>query len=127
MTKNEINKKEKVINNDNYSKIYSEETNKNSNNSLNNNNTNNIRKDGKGIPITKKQLFKKTNHHAYLKDELEPGQSITHIVDIPSYKQYNIDSDIIEEEEDDEEEEQNNNIKIEINKEMTNCQCCICY
>ena len=101
MTKNEINKKEKVINNDNYSKIYSEETNKNSNNSLNNN-INNIRKDGKGIPITKKQLFKKTNHHAYLKDELEPGQSITHIVDIPSYKQYNIDSDIIEEEEDDE-------------------------
>ena len=57
MTKNEINKKEKVINNDNYSKIYSEETNKNSNNSLNNNNTNNIRKDGKGIPITKKQII----------------------------------------------------------------------
>ena len=123
MTKNEINKKEKVINNDNYSKIYSGETKKNSNNSLNN-----IRKDGKGIPITKKQLFQKTNHHAYLKDELEPGQSIANIVDIPSYKQYNIDSDIIEEEEDDEEEQQqNNNINIEINKQMKNCQCCICY
>ena len=124
MTKNESNNKEKIINNENYSKIYSEETNKNSNYSLNSNNKTNIRKDGKGIPITKKKLFTKTNHHAYLKDELMPGQSITNIVDIPSYKQYNADSDIIEEEED---EEQNNEIKIEDNRQMQNVQCCICF
>ena len=52
-----------------------------------------------------------------------PGQSITNIVDIPSYKQYNADSDIIEEED----EEQNNEIKIEDNRQMQNVQCCICF
>ena len=77
MTQNESsNNKDKNANNEqNYIKIYSGDTNKNSNYSLNNNNNKNlIRKDGKGIPIIKKQAFaKKSKHHAYLKDEIHPG------------------------------------------------------
>ena len=127
MTKNEsTNNKEKNVNNDqNYIKIYSRETNKNSNYSLNNNNNKNlIRKDGKGIPIIKKKVFvKKSYHHAYLKDEIHPGQNLANVIDIPSYKQYNVDSDAIEEEED--EGLINNESAIEVNKEMYRCQCCI--
>ena len=128
MAKNESsNNKEKNANSEqNYIKIYSRETNKNSNNSLNNNNNKNaIRKDAKGIPIIKKQEFvKKSKHHAYLKDEIYPGQNFANIIDIPSYKKYNIDSDAIEEEDEDE-GQINNESGIELNKEMYKCQCCI--
>ena len=75
------------------------------------------------MPIIKKKLFiKKTKHHAYLKDELMPGNSITNIIEVPSYKQYNIDSDIIQEED---EEQINNELGVETNKEVKYCQCCI--
>ena len=125
MTKNESDSKERLVNNDqNYAKLLSDETNKKSNYSLNNNNINNIRKDAKGNPITKKKLFIKTKHHAYLKDELIPGQSITNVVEIPSYKQYNMDSDIIEEED---EEQGNNEMAIDVNREVKHCQCCCTF
>ena len=68
MAQNESsNNKDKNANNEqNYIKIYSGDTNKNSNYSLNNNNKNLIRKDGKGIPIIKKQVFvKKSKHQSY--------------------------------------------------------------
>ena len=127
MAQNESsNNKDKNANNEqNYIKIYSGDTNKNSNYSLNNNNNKNlIRKDGKGIPIIKKQVFvKKSKHHAYLKDEIHPGQNVANVIDIPSYKQYNVDSDAIEEEED--EGPINNELAVEVNKEKYNCQCCI--
>ena len=124
MTKNEFNNKDKGINNDlYYSKLFSDDTNKNTNQSLNNNKKN-IRKDGKGIPIIKKKLlFKKTKHHAYLKDDLFSGESIVHVIDVPSYKKYNMDSDIIEEE--DENEDINNKLNINVNNEIHHCQCCI--
>ena len=88
-----------------------------------------MRKDGKGIPIIKKKLlFKKTKHHAYLKDDLFANEAIANIIDIPSYKKYNRE-DVIEEEEDNSEEKiensmNNNNSNVEINKDMQQCQCC---
>ena len=129
MTKNENNKEKNINIEQNYSKIYSEETNKNSNPSLNNNNQKRLRKDGKGIPIIKKKLlFKKTKHHAYLRDDLFSNEAIANIIDIPSYKKYNRE-DVIEEEEDNSEEKienniNNNNSNIEINKDRQQCQCC---
>ena len=67
--------------------------------------------------------MKKSKHHAYLKDEIHPGQNVANVIDIPSYKQYNVDSDTIEEEED--EGPINNELAVEVNKEKYNCQCCI--
>ena len=125
MTKNENNKDKNINVEQNYSKIYSGETNKNSNPSLNNQKC--LRKDGKGIPIIKKKLlFKKTKHHAYLRDDLYAEEKIANIIDIPSYKKYNREGDIIEEEEDSNEqiENNNNNLNVEINKDMQKCQCC---
>ena len=128
MTKNENNKEKNINIEQNFSTIYSGETNKNSNPSLNNNQKR-LRKDGKGIPIIKKKLlFKKTKHHAYLRDELYQNEEIANIIDIPSYKKYNLEGDIIEEEEDNNEEIENNimnnNLNVEINKDMHQCQCC---
>jgi hypothetical protein len=129
MTKNENNKEKNINVEQNYSKIYSGETNKNSNPSLNNNQKR-LRKDGKGIPIIKKKLlFKKTKHHAYLRDDLFANETIANIIDIPSYKKYNREGDVIEEEEDNEEQienniNNNNNANVEINKDMHQCQCC---
>ena len=129
MTKDENNKEKNINIEQNYSKRYSEETNKNSNPSLNNNNQKRLRKDGKGIPIIKKKLlFKKTKHHAYLRDDLFTNEAIANIIDIPSYKKYNRE-DVIEEEEDNSEEKienniNNNNSNIEINKDRQQCQCC---
>ena len=129
MTKNEPINKEKGMNQDlNYSKIYSGETgetNKNTNHSLIKN-IKNIRKDGKGVPIIKKKLLiKKSKHHAYLRDDLFSGEKIADIIDVPSYKKYNMDSEIIEEEDDDEQINNNNKLDVNVHSEMYNCQCCI--
>ena len=126
MTKNTFNNKGKGMNTDvNYSKIYSGETgetNKNTNNTLSNNKKK-IRKDGKGVPIVKKKLLiKKTKHHAYLKDDLFTGENVAQIIDIPSYKKYNMDSEIIEEVNED--EQNNNKLDVNVHKESHNCQCC---
>ena len=126
MTNKEFNNKEKGMNIDaNYSKIYSGETgetNKNTNNTLSNNKKK-IRKDGKGVPIVKKKLLiKKTKHHAYLKDDLFTGENFAQIIDIPSYKKYNMDSEIIEEVNED--EQNNNKLDVNVHKESHNCQCC---
>ena len=126
MTKNTFNNKGKGMNTDvNYSKIYSGETgetNKNTNNTLSNNKKK-IRKDGKGVPIVKKKLLiKKTKHHAYLKDDLFTGENFAQIIDIPSYKKYNMDSEIIEEVNED--EQNNNKLDVNVHKESHNCQCC---
>ena len=126
MTKKEPNNKEKGLNIDlNYSKIYSGETgetNKKTNHSLINNRKN-IRKDGKGIPIIKKKLLmQKSKYHAYLRDDLFAGEKVADIIDVPSYKKYNIDSEIIEE--DVEEEKNNNNLDVNVHSELHNCQCC---
>ena len=127
MTNKEFNNKEKGMNIDaNYSKIYSgetEETNKKTNNNLINKKKN-IRKDGKGIPIVKKKLLiKKSKHHAYLKDDLISGENIAQIIDIPSYKKYNIESEIIEEEDEDE-QINNNKLEVNVHSELYHCQCC---
>ena len=59
-----------------------------------------FRKDAKGILILKKKIqIKKTKHHAYFIDTLDPKKSLVTIIDIESYKKYNLDNeDEIEEE-----------------------------
>ena len=59
-----------------------------------------IRKDAKGIPIIKKKLqIKKTKHHIYFVDQLDPTKSLEDVVQIESYKKYNLDGEEVEEEE----------------------------
>ena len=83
-----------------------------------------IRKDGKGNTISKKQLpVKKTKHHAYLIDNLIPGQNIANIIDVESYKKYNLDS----EEENEEEPESQPKEKLEDNNIVTTHGCCFIF
>ena len=67
-----------------------------------------FRKDAKGILILKKKIqIKKTKHHAYFIDALDPKKSLVTIIDIESYKKYNLDNeDEIEEEKDITQEEE---------------------
>ena len=128
MTKKESNNKEKGMNIDlNYSKIYSGETgetNKKTNHSLINNRKN-PRKDGKGVPIIKKKLLiQKSKYHAYLRDDLFAGEKVADIIDVPSYKKYNMDSEIIEEDNEEEKININNKLDVNIHSELHNCQCC---
>ena len=100
--------------------------------SKSNNNTNeigspkkNLRKDGKGNLILKKDSpIKKTKHHAHLIDNLIPGKDLANIVEVESYKKYNLDDE--EQMEDD-----NNDIhpeeKIEENKVVVSHGCCLIF
>ena len=59
-----------------------------------------FRKDAKGNLILKKKIqIKKSKHHAYFIDKLNPKKDLVTIIDIESYKKYNLDNeDEIEEE-----------------------------
>ena len=59
-----------------------------------------FRKDAKGNLILKKKIqIKKSKHHAYFIDKLNPKKDLATIIDIESYKKYNLDNeDEIEEE-----------------------------
>ena len=71
-----------------------------------------IRKDAKGIPILKKKLqIKKTKYHLYFVDQLDPGKSLEDVVQIESYKKYNLDGEEIEEESN--EKEDNKQIAVD--------------
>lgn len=64
------------------------------------------RKDAKGNLILKKKKQKnKSNHHMYFIDKINPNKSLVSIIEIESYKQYNLDSI--------EEFEENNDVKEE--------------
>ena len=85
---------------------------------------NKVRKDGKGNLILKKKLpVKKTKHHAYLIDNLIPGKDLANVVEIESYKKYNLD----DEEEIEEEPEQPKEEKLEDNNVVTTHGCCIIF
>ena len=83
---------------------------------------NKVRKDGKGNLIIKKKLpVKKTKHHAYLIDSLVPGKDIANVVEIESYKKYNLDE---EEEIEEEPEQQPQGEKLEDKNVVTTHGCC---
>ena len=80
-----------------------------------------IRKDGKGNLILKKVYpDKKTNYHAYLIDNLIPGKEIANIIEIESYKKYNLEDEEVE-------EEDNNDQKIEDTNIVKIHGCCFIF
>ena len=83
-----------------------------------------FRKDAKGNLILKKKFpIKKTKHHAYLVDSISPDKQVANIIDIESYKKYNLDGD----EELEEEYEKENEEKLEESKVVTSQGCCITF
>ena len=84
-----------------------------------------FRKDAKGILILKKKFpIKKTKHHAYLIDVINPKQNIANIIDIESYKKYNLEGD---EEIEEEENEKETEVKLEESKVVVTQGCCIIF
>jgi len=83
-----------------------------------------FRKDAKGNLILKKKFpIKKTKHHAYLIDVINPKENIANIIDIESYKKYNLEGD----EEIEEENEKENEEKLEESKAVVTQGCCIIF
>jgi hypothetical protein len=81
-----------------------------------------FRKDAKGNLILKKKIsVKKTKHHAYLIDDIYPDKKIANIIEIESYKKYNLDEEIGEEDSEKPEE------KIEDSKVVELHGCCIIF
>jgi len=95
-----------------------------SNSDINNNSTNDLniastrptsfqkkyRKDAKGNLILKRKInIKRTKHHAFFIDKIDPKKNLVNIVNVESYKKYNLDGDECIEEEINPED--NNNIK----------------
>ena len=81
-----------------------------------------FRKDAKGNLILKKKIsIKKTKHHAYFIDDIYPDKKIANIIDIESYKKYNLDEEIGEEDSEKPEE------KIEDSKVVSLHGCCIIF
>ena len=87
-----------------------------------------FRKDAKGNLILKKKIqIKKTKHHAYFIDKIDSKKSLVTIIEIESYKKYNLDNeDEIEENNDTTKEEEKQLIsdaKIEKSKQC----CCVLF
>ena len=87
-----------------------------------------FRKDAKGNLILKKKIqIKKTKHHAYFIDKIDSKKSLVTIIEIESYKKYNLDNeDEIEENNGTTKEEEKQLIsdaKIEKSKQC----CCILF
>ena len=69
-----------------------------------------FRKDAKGNLILKKKMqIKKTKHHIYFIDKLNPKKPLVTTIDIESYKKYNVEGE--EEVEEEIKEEENNENK----------------
>ena len=86
-----------------------------------------VRKDGKGNLILKKDKpFKKTKYHAYLIDNLIPGKEIATIIEVESYKKYNLEGDEEFEEEGEQQEHQKDE-KLEESKTMITQRCCFIF
>ena len=83
-----------------------------------------LRKDAKGNLILKKKFsIKKTKHHAFLIDEINPKKEVATIIDIESYKKYNVEGeDEVEEVVENEHEE-----KLEESKVVVSQGCCIIF
>ena len=82
-----------------------------------------LRKDAKGNLILKKEKKKiKSKFHAHLVDNLYPGKQIAHIIEIESFKKYNLESDENNIEEEPKDLEGNNIIQED--KNITKQRCC---
>ena len=83
-----------------------------------------VRKDAKGNLILKKEKGKlKSKFHVHLIDNVCPGKQFAHIIDIESYKKYNL-------EDDDEIEEinaPNKNEEIQEDKTEIKQRCCCIF
>ena len=81
-----------------------------------------VRKDAKGNLILKKEKKKlKSKFHVHLVDNLIPGKELAHVIEIESYKKYNLES---EENNDDTEKGQNENEKISEENTEIKQKCC---
>jgi hypothetical protein len=81
-----------------------------------------LRKDAKGNLILKKKFpIKKTKHHAYLIDTINPNKQLVDIIDIESYKKYNLE---VDDEVEEENEKENNEEKLEESKVVVSQGCC---
>ena len=85
-----------------------------------------FRKDAKGNLILKKKIqIKKTKHHISFVDKLNPSKNLVTIIDIESYKKYNLQNeDEIVEEEENNVKEDNKQLEGETNI-VTTHGCCI--
>ena len=81
-----------------------------------------FRKDAKGNLILKKKFpIKKTKHHAYLVDSISPDKQVANVIDIESYKKYNLE---VDDEIEEENEKENNEEKLEESKVVVSQGCC---
>ena len=81
-----------------------------------------IRKDAKGNLILKKEKKKlKSKFHVHLVDNLYPGKELAHVIEIESYKKYNLES---EENIEDIEKDPNEVKEITEEKTETKQRCC---
>ena len=81
-----------------------------------------IRKDAKGNLILKKEKKKlKSKFHVHLVDNLYPGKELAHVIEIESYKKYNLES---EENIEDIEKDPNEIKEITVEKTETKQRCC---
>ena len=85
-----------------------------------------FRKDAKGNLILKKKIqIKKTKHHISFIDKLDTSKNLVSIIDIESYKKYNLQNeDEIVEEEENNVKEDNKQLEGETNI-VTTHGCCI--
>ena len=82
-----------------------------------------IRRDAKGNLIIKKEKRKmKSKFHVNLIDNVCPGKQLVHVIDIESFKKYNLEDDEIEEN-----KSPNENEEIEKDKSETKQRCCYIF
>ena len=115
-----------------YNKVTGSDINNNSNNDLSVSTRptsfqKKFRKDAKGNLILKKKIqIKKTKHHITFVDKLNPSKNLVTIIDIESYKKYNLDNeDEIEEETEPTKEEEEKQL-ISDAKIVKSNRCCTC-
>ena len=85
------------------------------------------RKDAKGNLILKKKNHNiSTKHHAYLIDTIDKNKKLVDIIEIESYKKFNLMDEEIEEENENEKEKEkeNNEHKLEESKVVVKQGCC---
>ena len=82
-----------------------------------------IRRDAKGNLIIKKEKRKmKSKFHVNLIDNVCPGKQLVHVIDIESFKKYNLEDDEIEEN-----KSPNENEEIQKDKSETKQRCCYIF
>ena len=84
-----------------------------------------IRKDAKGNLILKKESKNlKSKFHVHLIDNIYPGKQIANIVNIESYKKYNLEEEEEEKNIDNNFKSNNQNVEIDNNQSVIKQNCC---